>query len=1074
MVNVYYGTSGPALDSFMYGRIAGCMPKDTILLVPDQYTLQAERDAFRYMNADALLDLEIISRAGFAGRVLEYAGRPAGIPVNKYGRYMLLSVLTSGLQDEGGIFSGVSKERTFLEMLTDLITEMKQFGIGPGEISEIEELLDDDGLLREKLAGIREIYSEYQKRIELKYSDSEDLQHYVSARAGEYPGTSSSVFWIYGFDYMAPGMLELVQSIASAAPEVNIVLSAGDDENGYEVTDCMLRALRKMADDSGSGYSEECIFDREERAEPEIRVVRAGDIYSEAESIAVIISELVRDKGFRYNDIVVLCNDLVKRGSILKRVFDSYDIPVFIDDKRGISHEPEIEFILSMIDCVSKGRRADDVFRMLKTGFSPLTDDECDLLENYCRRYHIRSGRWKTEFRYGEGSEGAEDLAHINECRAAADSFLSEAERLFKNRRTVREKAESLYLYLTETVHMPERISAARSLLEKKSRLEQAGSSAQMWNVIIGILDQVVEVLGDEEMSDADLMELLRRGFEEVRIGLIPTTGDQVLIGNMLRSRFSEVKALFIAGANDGVLPDTGRAGSLFSEDERQLIEERYRSIGRTDRLRQMEQDLAIARNISKTGELLVISYASQDTEGSELRPSILVSDILEKHPDISEEPDIISVGDPLRLVQRKAAVMQHFTKSMRDAVNGIEPDDVWKASYLVLCGEPEMDMISKGLFYTGKAERADRNRVRELFGRSGGEITLSASSLEKYSRCPFSFFIAYGLRPREDRTFEVDMRSVGDIYHACLRHISRELTEKGVPVDSPGSRWMSVSDEELSEMVSDFIDRFADEYREGVLHFTEKEEYIRERIKKAAAQTVMTMVMQVRSGRVKRIFFEQRFGREQNAVFPPVIMETDDGERICIEGIIDRVDIIGGGSDGDYIRIVDYKTGSEKFDLDEVRSGWRMQLMIYLRGAMGGIRGSRPAGVFYFSISEGDTDITEQSEDAEISGNDAAKRSRLDGILVNDPEVIDGMDRDFSGSSAVLPVYRKIDGTLSDTKALLSEDEFYDIINVNDLNMKRAAEDLSKGCVDIAPAKGSRSDACKYCSYRGVCNIID
>lgn len=1117
MINVYYGRTDRDMDRFLYGAIAERMPQDTILLVPDQFTLQAERDAFSYMNAEALLELEIMSFAGLSRRIAAYCGRPEGVAINKYGRYMLLSVLSASLETDDGIFAGLSADSSFLELLTDLITDLKQYGVTPEDLLEMERIFEDDDLLREKLGRIREIYSAYRGALEGKFSDGEDLQDYVNASAAEYPRVRTSVFWIAGFDYIAPGMMGMIRSITAAAPEVNILL-AGDGAGGaagdvFEVPRRTARQLRELAAEIGAGFSESFIGELSEDPDPEVKIIKAGDFYSEAESAAVRITELVRNSGYRYSDIVVICNDMTRRGSVYRRIFEDYGIPVFVDDKRSIAQEPAIEFIDAMISCVARRRRFDDVFRMLKTGFSPLEDGACEMLENYCRQYHIRSGRWNAPFRYGTSEMGEERLAEIDGYRQTVHDYLTGAEQLFRDKKTVRDKTEALYLFLTERAGMPQRMEAARIELESGGLLEQAGITAQMWDTILEILDQIVEVLGDRELSDREYAEVLKAGFRAVRIGMIPTTGDQVLMGTMQRSRFSQVKALFVMGANEGVLPEEGGSGGLLSDEEKQLIAERYRSVGRTDELRRMEQELAIFRNLGKVRELLVVSYADQDTGGAELRPSGLVGELLMNHGGGIQEFDVARSGDQLRLAQTARSSMPHLIRSLRGAMDGREPDPVWKAASLVMTGAPEFEVVRAGLFHTNQVERAGKDEIRELFGRGGSrELIFSASSLERYSRCPFSFFVSYGLRPSEQRSFEVDLRSVGDIYHDCLKRVARALTDRETEVCGEGSGWMTITEEEVAEMVSGFIDEFASSYREGVMDSSDRERYLRERIKPAAAITAWLMVQQVRSGAVRAIYFEQGFGQKPYDLFPPVVIDLEDGEQVTVEGKIDRVDILRGGAvrgpedagntgvpgngfenggeadgpdngfgsgenvDGrNYVRIIDYKTGQEAFDVDEVRSGWRMQLMIYLRGAMGGIHAARPAGVFYFSIKNGNTDVTGM-EDDRVAGAVRKKQSdgaKLDGILINNEDVISGMDQDFSGWSPVVSLFRKKDGTLSESKALLSEEDFMDLIRVNDENMRQAAGGLAGGRVDIDPAKGKNSDACTYCSYRSVCSIV-
>lgn len=1133
MINVYCSGADRDKDRFMFDRIMQRLPADVILLVPDQFTLQAERNAFEYMNTDTLLELEIMSLSGFKRRVTAGTGEPAGIPVNKYGRYMLLTGLMleqkkknkEGAAGDGreGIFSAVNQKRSFMTLLNDQISELKQYNIAPEELRQMAGEFADDEILADKLKDIYDVYERYERLIDGKFTDTEDYQKAVNEKIKDASFVKRSIFFIDGFDYLTPRLMSMIEEISASAVEVNVMLTgsseaeAGDGTAGdiiyraaagdgefFRITRNMTERLREAAKRAGTAYHEEAVPDTYRLfSAPEICIMSAGDFYAEAESIAADILRLVREKGCRYRDIAVICNDSDKRGSVFRRVFDRCGIPLFIDKKRNISQEPGIEFILSLIAVIHNDRRFDDIFRMLKTGLGPVDDEECEILEKYCRKYNIRSGHWKKDFVYGRKDEGEERLARINDIRRRVDEFTAEAEALLKDRKTVRARCEGLYSFLAGTAGMPARCEAARALLEEQKLFEEAESVSQIWKTVISILDQLVEVLGDAEPEDEEFIEILREGFEEVEIGLIPTNNDQVIFGTMQRTRTGRVRALFVAGANDGVLPESGRTDGLLSDDEKQLITDKLRRISKTDELRTMEQDLAIYKNLTKASELLCISYAGMDADGTELRPSELVERLLRLSTEAADgsgaaesgsmrvrlKKDYISSRAADALLQAPASAAGHTAAALRRYLSGEEPEDIWKAAALVLDGTREFESARKGLFYNNKTERLKKSQVKELFGRgSSKELIVSTSGIERYSRCPFSFFVTYGLRPEEERSFEADMRSIGDIYHECMRRIADALTERGIELSSPDSGWMRVTPAECRSMASHYVEEFTQKYREGLFTLTGREAYIRERLKEICFQAAWLMIEQVKRGHVKAVYFEQRFGRRRDALFPPVRLELDGGEAVYIEGIIDRIDIISGqenapeesgeeapkhGSTHDYIRVIDYKSGYEKFDLDEVRSGWRLQLMLYLKGAMSAVADSRPAGVFYFAIKEPRIDVTSVPDDRVDSVIDSAllRSVRLDGALLNNESVIAGMDSNIAPktSSDVLPVHRRADGQLTGS-TLLTDAEFAELIKTNDDNLHDLAAGLISGCIDLEPGSGKSYTACRYCGYHGIC----
>lgn len=1126
MLTVYFGDADKDKDKFIFDSIASVMPSDVFLLVPDQFTLQAERNAFQYMNADALLELEIVSRSGFTRRIVSQEGRPGGIAVDKYGRFMLLAKLLIEDDVENTIFSSVQTKNSFISMMNDMISDMKQYDVAPEELAEIEANFQDDAVLCEKLKDVRRIYEKYAEAVSEKYMDSEDFLRIVAEKIYHSEMVKSHIFWIDGFDYMTPKLLSMVEAIACTAPEVNIVFTGDDkpEDDTFAIFRRMQKSLREMADRNGIVYREYAIPEKYRKAEKPPRVVltACGDFYAEAETAAVRIMELVRERGMRYRDIVIICNDAQVRGSVFRRVFDRYGIPLFIDRKRSILQEPAVEFIFAMMDTVRNGRRFHDVFRMLKTGYGPIEDDACEELENYCSKYHIKSGRWKKPFVYGIKEEGEEALTRLNDDREKVHIFIEQAEKLFHERKTVREKTEALWTFLTEAARMPEKIDEARAALEENDEFEYAESAAQIWTSILSIFDQIVEVLGEEEMSDEEYSQILLQGFSEMEIGLLPTTNDQIIFGTMQRTRTGRMKALFVCGANEGVLPETSATWGIFSEDEKQLIGEKNRRICKTDELRDMEQQLAMYKMLSRAEEVIYVSWSELDTEGSELRPSDLVMQLREERaqimadiealsddaysssdgaypsPDglelssddegeaentgarvcrITEERDVFSSEDVMRLIQTKKGALPHLAQALRKAAGGESLSDEWKAASVFFDGDPSYENVKKGLFFDNKVDRIEKNVVKELYGRGlSKELILSASSLERFCRCPFSFMISYGLRPTEERSFEVDIRSIGDIYHSCLMRLSEYLTEEGQEITDPASRWMTISQEECRKLTDQFVDEFADTYREGVFLLEGREKYIRSRVREVCFRTAWMMIRQVRSGKTKAIYFERSFGRRADALFPPVKIDLGSEGSVYIEGVIDRVDIFSAAMDEEektYVKIVDYKSGGDKFEMEDVRNGFRLQLMLYLKGAMGGIEGAYPAGVFYFKIHDDMAEVSDIPEDqVAVSVQESMQKgARLDGVVLAEQSVIECMDADFTRYSDIIPVTRKTDGSFIGSK-LLSEEEFSELIAENDANLERAASGFLAGKADIEPMRGKSTDACRFCGFRSICNI--
>jgi ATP-dependent helicase/nuclease subunit B len=1087
-----------------------------LLLVPDQFTLQAERNAFACLGADGLMDLEVMSLSRLGYKVLAETGGSSRIPVDKYGRHMLLAKI---LAEENGrleAFRGMYQKTSFIEMANNLISEMKQFNTSPEDLLRILQETKETSILHRKLKDIHTIYNKYEKLIEGKYLDTEDYLNLFISKIGQSGLIRDAVVWVSGFDYFTPKTLNIIGQLTLAAKEVNIVLTAdcstgpggcalppeSRDSDLFDLTRGIMAKLAAAAEKNGVRYEEAPVcesylipaaekaaalahLERELYAQPyrqapagdSITLCQAANFYAETETAAAKIVYLVREEGFRYRDILVICNDMEARANVIRRVFADYGITAFLDKKRDVLHHPSVEFISALIDITAKGWLYEDVFRMLKTNLAPILFEDCEDLENYAVKYRIKGNRWKSDFTYGIKAEGVEALQKINETRKQVCAYIAAFETGFRQKKTVRDRTAAIYGFLTETARLPEKIQVLMDYLIKENQLEYAEEASQIWSVIIGIFDQLVELIGGEEISAEEYAAILKAGFEAVEIGLLPPTADQIIVGTMQRTRAGNVKALIVLGANDGLLPAAGLSESLLSEDEKTALYQKGIEICRIDDLRVKEEKLAIYKNLSRPSRYLWMGYSASDLEGKESKPSMLFDKIRRIYTDIKVSKDIINEEDPMQLIETPGSALKHMTDAFRGAMEGAPLKAEWQAAYQWYEGNaaPLLSPVREGLLFSNKQEKIRKDLARKLYNRDfSAELSLSPSRLERFSRCPFAHFINYGLRPDEKRVFEIAGREIGDVYHQCFMKLSEKLSVPGAEITDPCSPWMSVTEEQCRQLIGGFIDEAALEYREGVLDQGAEERYRSLRMKKACGDAAWALVGHVQTGRIQEVFFESEFGRAVGKQFPPIEVKLGE-DTVYIEGKIDRVDVLRGqdGDESRYVKIIDYKSGKEKFDTDEAKAGWRLQLMLYLRAALGA-NPYKPAGVFYFEVAEPQIDVTEAAEAdyAEKVKAERKKSFRLDGVVLDDRSVIESIAGEFSGWSDILPVRKTKDGLYAGTteNKLLKEEGFSELLDAVDRKVKELCAELAEGSIEIKPKKVKDETACRFCLYKSVC----
>ncbi|MDR1292171.1 MAG: exodeoxyribonuclease V subunit gamma [Clostridiales Family XIII bacterium] len=815
---------------------------------------------------------------------------------------------------------------------------------------------------------------------------------------------------------------------------------------------------------------------------PALRLIAAANYYTEAETAAADICGLIRDglpapgggrEEIRYRDILVLCNDMAERGPIIRRVFHRYGLPVFMDRRRSVEHNPVIEYLLALPRIAASGRRYEDVFTLLKTGLTGRGADEIEELENYAAKYNIRGKMWDRDFTFGLKREDAhgyskgeyeqEELDALNATRREVASLIGEFEEGFKGGRSAKVRTDALLAFLIGRARLPEMIEGYVADLEGAGMLEYAAEMSGMWGVAEEILGQMSTVLGDLTMSMDEYATVLRVGLDSVRVGVLPTVIDQIVLGTMQRTRNGDAKAVFVLGANDGVLPASVSDAAVFSEDEVYRLADAGCAVARTEETMHMEEELAIYRNLSKPSALLRVSYAASDSTGRSISPSPVFERLRRLFPDTPIERDIENAGavgpkhpeDPLVNIQHPDHALDPLAAKLRAYMNGGPLPEAWQnvLAWYTANRPGDIERIVAGLTFRGRHERVSAEFVDGLYRR-----VTSPSALERYSRCPFSWFMSYGLGLKENRAAGTDDRDVGEVYHNVLMRFGRELSADGLPPSDGDSRWRTVTDEEIDAAVERLV---SEEYparpgQSGEVEtdaaVTETESYRMRRVGRTAAFAAKALTRQIRESRVDEIYYESSFGEKGD--FPP-ITKASPSVRVetRVEGRIDRVDVLNGG----YARITDYKSGAQEFSPPDAASGYQLQLMLYMKAVS---ERYKPAGVFYFRVKEPRVeDYGKEDIAAEIIGS-----VKPDGVAVNDARSLAAMGIDPDGRSKKGVMEAGEFGELQDSVSAL----------VGDL-----IEGMSGGRVDARPktaiklktSANRNMKACDYCNYKGVCN---
>ena len=1076
MLRLFAGRENIDKERFIYDRVSE-HGGETHVLVPDQYILVAEEQALKYLGTDCLFNTEITSMNRLGLRILTEQGTESVRMIDKYGRFMLLSMLIREHADDFDIFSKVAGKLTFTSMLNDFISEFKQQDCTLEKLSEMAGDAGGDPILEAKLKELSGVITAYDEAIDGRYTDSEDyIAMYVSAIRDSKLVRGKSV-WIYGYDSITPKFADAAVELAKAAGSVNFIVNQSD----FGLDERLIASLMRLGEDKNIDVSFEEIpaayesqksetikriekslwkdvLSPAERAEnadfvPEdLTIVCAANPYYEAESAAAYIWHLIRDLGYRMREIQIIANDEGTMQPVIRRVFEEYGLSVFADTSRDITDSAAVGFIVNMLEFPVHRKSSQFLFAMLKTGLTDYDDSDIEDLENYAREYRIKGSMWDKPFKYGRDSLGEEKFNRLESMRAGISDRVSGLTAISKGE-TVSEFISGFRAYLDDEWKLADKVAEAASGMDEEGLHDEAQRMTQSFAKAMDLLSQIDGIMGDSAMDLTEFTDVYVAGLSDVEVGVIPPSVDGLSMGTMIRTRPRRMKAAVILGACEGVMPLSPQTKGLFSVDEKEYFKSKGFALGSLDDIKMDEENAAMYRMMARPSEKIYISWAMTDAEGRDTSPSPVIDTLRMLFPRIDADglihKDIISMGrgeslnsgEPDR-INTAGDGMRHLINRIKDANAPDEPDALTRAMLHWYAGnrKEELDTMLRAAAYDNVQRPLGRTTAKELFCRKDGSLSLSASSIGNYIDCPFRYFIDRGLRPKEERTFASDARSVGDIYHECLMAVARQIMKADEIPD----------DDSLEDLVTAALDELSESYMGGLFISAGCEEYRMSRIREICAAAAKAMATQLAAESVVSASFEEPFGR--HAKLGPLRISTGGGE-VYVEGKIDRADIIDVGGEN-RVRIIDYKTGSDKLDLWKMRQGYKMQLMIYLISAVSG--DLIPAGMFYFNIRDPIESINDKSENQidKLLKKEAEDEFRLKGAFINEEGVLSAMP----------------EKVLSSAKGAISREEYEEIRGEVIARIEETAEGILGGKIGINPLRVDNRLACGYCSYKPVC----
>ena len=1108
-----FGNSGSGKSTYLYQKIIEeSMQRpdgNFIVIVPEQFTMQTQKDLVMAHPRGGIMNIDVLSFQRLAHRIFGEVGADQRSVLTETGKNLMLRKVAIQEQDRLKVLGSRMNRPGYVSEVKSVLSELMQYEVSDFELQEMEQKTENRPLLNAKLEDLQVLYRAFLAYRRDRFLKPEEIYDVLCQVAGESALLKNSVLAFDGFAGFTPSQLRVLEELLVYCPKVYLTVTLDARESAFgklqehdlfapsrrlvqAVSEAARSAARRMDGNDtmflppvvlgktslprfkkgGALFHLEQNLFRSSRQSyggipDEISMHISKNPAAEVHFAARTISYLVREKDQRYRDIAVITGDLSSYNNYVKHIFPQYEIPAFVDETRQILLNPCLEFVRGALEIVQRDYAAEAVFRCLRTGMAGFSVDETDELENYVLAAGIRGHRkWKKTWEYCPAQRREEALEKVNDYRERlVERFEPFAEKM-------RKKGNTLLFYVTALYELLRDCEISRQLQERAAQLEadgemgQAREYSQVYGILIRLLDEMAELLGEETMELQEFMEILEAGLSEAKVGVIPPGIDQVQVGDIRRTRLAHVKVLFFLGLNDGWVPARGNDGGIVSDMERELLKENGMELAPTARENSYIQRFYLYQNLTKPSQHLYLSWCLGSSDGVVMRPSYLVSNIRRLFPKITvceeKEP-----GSELWQTTTRKNGMQYFLYGLQEARMGkTEPE--WKELYRTYALDDEyrerVRTLVRAAFSRGNSRQLSFSASKKLYGEV---MTNSVTRLEQFAACAFAHFAMYGLRLRERELYGVKPADLGILFHRSLELFSRRIAVSD-------RDWTELTEQEETILMEQCVDEVSEKYGADALHSDARSAYTINRLKRILCRSAWVLHEQLAAGSFRPSGFEVSFADAGN--LETVNVSLGGHGRMHLQGRIDRIDT-AQTEDAVYVKVVDYKSGMAEFDPVSFYYGLQLQLVVYLNAALEmeqrlhPERAAVPAGIFYYRMQDPVLE-KEAGADETAMREKLLKKLRPDGIINEDDEVLELLDHGFSGDSLVIPAGRKKDGSLKAASKTVTPEQFQTLSRFARRKLTQLGERMLGGEVAPDPYEADGRTPCDYCDYADVCGF--
>ncbi len=1134
------GNAGSGKSTYLYDHViaeAGAHPKENFLvIVPEQFTMHTQRQLVDMHPNHAIMNIDVLSFDRLAYRIFDELGTDTLEVLEETGKNLLLRKVAQEEEVSLTTLGKNIKRPGYITQVKSLLSEFRQYDISPDQLYEIMENKDLSPSLQDKGKDLAHMYEAFSKKIEDTYITTEQILQLFLQVADDSKILNGATIVFDGFTGFTPIQNQVIDKLLSLAKKVLVTFTCDHREDIFgKVEETELFAITKnamqkliflakrknieivdpvildgskgrFAPDSRLEHLESNLFRQDSHSYDksyECSDLELVSLKNPRMELAYAVSEIekaVRSQKRSYSEFAIVCARLEDYRYLVPSVMKQYHVPFFLDAKAEIVFHPMTEFISALFDILQKGFSYETVMRYLRCGMTDFTPEEIDFFENYILATGIRGRKkYASVFEIRTKKYTPEILLELNELRtrffdgilafeksviAASKDNAAKYDHITKKAKfDVSAITVGLYEFL-QYHEVYKKLSQMAEKYDEEGDSVKASQYRQIYGCGMDLLDKLVTILGEDSLTIKEYQEILMSGFEAISIGMIPPAKDCVFVGDMERTRLSDIKTMYLIGANDGAIPKSAGGGGIITPMDREKLLDLGVELAPSERQKAFLQRFYLYFVMTKPSEKLVVTCSRVDNKGASLRPSYLMGLLSSMFLDV-EVTFLEELPDRNRILTQETA-REYFAEKLKDYVEKGQVNDAFFAclSYYGKNQDPLKNQLLDAAFYQHKEGKISSLVVDALYGN---EMHQSVSRMEKYSACAYAYFLEYGLklREREELSFkEVDM---GNIYHDALNRYAKNI-EKLADAD-----WHTISDEKSDEILADAIEKALQNMENPFVQEQKRSAYAIHRMKQTLKQTVDSLRAQIKKGKFVPKAFEVDF--KEVGDLDALMYQIDDMHKVRLYGKIDRMDLYEK-SDCCYVKIVDYKSGNRSVEFDKTYFGLQIQLVLYMDAAIEGLKKKNPeknflpGAMFYYHIDRPivekekiDKDISDDSspEYTEKKEELILRENKMRGFINENYDVFDALDCDLkpSYSSPVVPLgYSSKEGedgnpalNQRDSK-VLSADDFAMISQYVKNQVLEHCKEILEGNIDCKPYRMDKKDGCEFCKFSGVCGF--